>query len=39
MAVAQLFLALIWVGIIWSIVDGILILANGGLDRQGRQLR
>jgi TM2 domain-containing membrane protein YozV len=39
MAVAQLCLSLIWVGIIWSVVDGILILAQGGIDSQGRQLR
>ncbi|MGB6163449.1 MAG: DUF1707 domain-containing protein [Pseudonocardiaceae bacterium] len=39
MAVAQLCLSLIWVGIIWSVVDGIQILAQGGIDGQGRQLR
>jgi TM2 domain-containing membrane protein YozV len=38
-AVAQLLLALMWIGIIWSIIDGILILAQGGIDGQGRQLR
>lgn len=38
MAVAQLFLSLVWVGIIWCIIDGILILAQGGTDRQGLQL-
>ncbi|MGH3914404.1 MAG: DUF1707 domain-containing protein [Pseudonocardiaceae bacterium] len=39
MAVAQLCLSLMWVGIIWSIIDGILILTQGGIDGQGRQLR
>jgi TM2 domain-containing membrane protein YozV len=39
MAVGQLCLALLWVGIIWSVIDGILILAQGGVDGQGRQLR
>lgn len=39
MAVAQLCLSLAWVGIIWSVVDGVMILAQGGIDAQGRQLR
>jgi TM2 domain-containing membrane protein YozV len=39
MAVAQLCLSFIWVGIIWSFIDGILILAQGGIDAQGRQLK
>jgi TM2 domain-containing membrane protein YozV len=39
MAVAQLFLSLVWVGVIWCIVDGVVILAQGGTDRQGLQLR
>lgn len=39
MAVAQLFLSLLWVGIIWCIIDGVLLLAQGGTDRQGLQLR
>lgn len=39
MAIAQLVLSVIWVGVIWSIIDGILILAQGGTDRQGMQLR
>lgn len=39
MAVAQLCLSLLWVGIIWSFIDGILIIAQGGIDAQGRQLK
>lgn len=39
MAIAQLCLSLMWIGVIWSIVDGILILAQGSIDGQGRQLR
>jgi TM2 domain-containing membrane protein YozV len=39
-AVAQLLLALLCgVGIIWCIIDGIVILAQGGTDGEGRQLR
>jgi hypothetical protein len=29
----------VWVGVIWCIVDGVVILAQGGTDRQGLQLR
>lgn len=37
---AQLFLALLFgVGVIWCIIDGIVILARGGTDRHGRPLR
>lgn len=39
MAFAQLFLSLLWVGVIWSIIDGIIILAQGGHDRYGHPLR
>ncbi len=39
MAVAQLILSVLCVGIIWCVIDGIVILAQGGYDRQGRQLR
>jgi len=39
MAVAQLCFSLVWVGVIWSVVDGILILVQGGIDAQGRQLK
>lgn len=39
MAIAQLFLSVLWVGVIWSVIDGVLILAQGGTDRQGLQLR
>lgn len=38
-AVAQLLLSVLWVGIIWCIIDGILILAQNSTDGQGRQLR
>lgn len=37
--IAQLLLSCIAVGSIWSIIDGILILTNGGKDGQGRILR
>lgn len=39
MAVAQLLTCLIGVGVIWSWVDGIMLLANGGTDADGRPLR
>lgn len=39
MAVAQLLTSLIGVGVIWSIIDGIIILAGGGTDVDGKQLR
>jgi TM2 domain-containing membrane protein YozV len=37
----QLFVCLITAGIgaVWPIIDGILLLANGGLDAEGRPLR
>ena len=39
-AVAQLLTAMFCgVGVIWSIVDGIVLLVNGGTDAQGRRLR
>ncbi|MGH3979630.1 MAG: DUF1707 domain-containing protein [Pseudonocardiaceae bacterium] len=39
-AVAQLLLSLLCgVGVIWCLIDGIVILAQGGTDGQGRQLR
>lgn len=38
-ALAQLFSAIFFVGIVWSIVDGILLLVNGGEDPYGRRLR
>jgi hypothetical protein len=28
-----------FVGVVWSIIDGIMFLANGGTDAQGRPLR
>ncbi|GAB3149306.1 DUF1707 domain-containing protein [Amycolatopsis sp. NPDC004378] len=36
----QLFVVLVTgIGILWPIIDGIVLLANGGLDAQGRPLR
>ncbi|WP_216206636.1 DUF1707 SHOCT-like domain-containing protein [Amycolatopsis aidingensis] len=37
-AVAQLLLVMVGVGVIWSMIDGVLLLANGGTDAQGRPL-
>lgn len=39
MAMAQLLTSFIGVGVIWSFIDGIIILATGGRDVDGRQLR
>lgn len=39
MGLAQLLTSFIGVGVIWSIIDGILILANGTTDVDGKQLR
>ena len=36
---AQLLTSIIGVGVIWSFIDGIIILASGGTDAEGRQLR
>jgi hypothetical protein len=38
-AVAQLLLCLVGVGVIWSIVDGAILLGKGGTDVNGRELR
>jgi hypothetical protein len=38
-AMAQLCLVFCGVGVIWSFIDGILLLARGGTDSDGRQLR
>ncbi len=38
-AVAQLITAFFFVGIVWSFVDGIILLASGGTDSYGRRLR
>lgn len=38
-ATAQLLSAFLFVGVIWSWVDGIIMLANGGTDAEGRELR
>ncbi|HEY7597811.1 MAG TPA: DUF1707 domain-containing protein [Actinophytocola sp.] len=38
-ALAQLFTMFIGVGVIWSIIDGIIMLAGGGTDVYGRPLR
>ena len=39
MAIAQLLSAFVFVGVIWSWVDGIIMLANGADDAEGRRLR
>lgn len=39
MGLAQLLTSIIGVGVIWSIIDGIIILARGGTDVDGRELR
>jgi hypothetical protein len=39
MGMAQLLTSIIGVGVIWSIIDGIIILATGGTDVDGKQLR
>lgn len=39
MAVAQLLTAFLFVGVIWSWIDGIIMLANGAYDAEGRKLR
>jgi hypothetical protein len=38
-AVAQLLTSLIAVGVVWSFIDGIIMLASGGTDGDGRELR
>lgn len=38
-AVLQLVLVLTGIGVIWSIIDGILLITTGGTDRHGRPLR
>ena len=38
-ALAQLLTAPLFIGVVWSWIDGILFLANGGTDAQGRPLR
>lgn len=41
LGIAQLLVAIVTCGVgwIWSLIDGILILVNGGQDEQGRPLR
>ena len=39
MAVAQLLTSLIGIGVLWCMIDGIIMLANGGTDAEGRPLR
>ena len=39
MGLAQLLTSFIGVGVIWSIIDGIIILATGGRDVDGKELR
>jgi TM2 domain-containing membrane protein YozV len=38
-ALAQLLTSFMLVGVIWSIIDGIMLLVNGGTDADGRRLR
>ena len=38
-AVAQLLTSLLFIGVIWSIIDGIILLISGGTDGEGRRLR
>jgi hypothetical protein len=38
-ALAQLFTMFIGVGVIWSFIDGIVLLTSGGTDADGRELR
>ncbi|MCT2587617.1 DUF1707 domain-containing protein [Actinophytocola gossypii] len=38
-ALAQLFTAIFFVGVVWSFVDGVILIAKGGEDRYGRPLR
>ena len=38
-ALAQLFTMFIGIGVIWSFIDGIVLLTNGGNDADGRPLR
>jgi TM2 domain-containing membrane protein YozV len=39
MGLAQLLTSFVGVGVIWSMIDGIIILARGGTDAEGRELR
>lgn len=39
MAIAQLVTSFIGIGVIWCIIDGIILLASGGTDAEGRELR
>lgn len=39
LALAQLLTSFMFVGIVWSVIDGILLLVNGGRDIHGRRLR
>ena len=38
-AIAQLITAFFFVGVIWSVIDGIILLTSGGSDSYGRRLR
>lgn len=38
-ALAQLFTLFIGVGVIWSLIDGVVLLVGGGTDAEGRKLR
>ncbi|MFL6121081.1 DUF1707 domain-containing protein [Actinophytocola sp.] len=39
LAVAQLVTSFVGIGVIWCIIDGIIMLASGGTDAEGRPLR
>jgi TM2 domain-containing membrane protein YozV len=38
-ALAQLLTSFLFVGVVWSFIDGIMLLVNGGTDAEGRPLR
>jgi Domain of unknown function (DUF1707)/TM2 domain len=38
-AIAQLLTSFAGIGVLWSIIDGIIMLVNGGTDSEGRELR
>jgi TM2 domain-containing membrane protein YozV len=38
-ALAQLLTSFVFVGVVWSFIDGIMFLVNGGTDSEGRPLR
>ncbi len=38
-ALAQLLTSFLFIGVVWSWIDGIMLLVNGGTDSEGRRLR